>query len=435
MQCRFSSVACAILLTGVFAALPGTTAAWASPLEAEQRIAREAEALRTRLIELRRELHMYPELSNREERTSRIMAERLRQLGLEDIRTGVGKYGVTALLKGGKPGPVVAIRADMDALPIQETLDVPYKSRNPGVKHACGHDVHMSVALGAAEVLSRMRADIPGTIKFIFQPAEEGPPPGEEGGAELMVKEGALEDPRPRAIFGLHVNPLVETGKVVYTSGPAMAASDRFVIGIRGRKVHAAYPEQGVDPIVAAAQAILALQTIRSRRVDTGEPFVLSVGVIQGGNRFNIIPDEVLLEGTLRTVSESVRSRVQELMRTTLAGVTSAMGAGYELTFYPGALLTYNDPGLVEETLPALKRVLGEENVESAKPAMGSEDFSTFQRVIPGFYYWLGVGNKARGITAMIHTPEFDADEESLVVGVKAMAGVALDHLQRHARP
>ena len=399
----------------------------------DQEIARAAEALRPKLIEMRHDFHRHPELSNREERTSRVVAERLRALGLDEVKTGVAKHGIVALLKGGKPGPVVAVRADMDALPIQETIDVPYKSQNPGVKHACGHDVHMTVELGVAEILSRMREQIPGTIKFIFQPAEEGPPAGEEGGAELMIKEGALENPRPQAIFGLHVPPTIEVGKIGTNSGPAMASADRFVVTLRGKKVHGAYPHRGVDTVVVAAECVTALQTIRSRRIDTLDPLVISVGSIHGGNRFNIIADEVKLEGTVRTLNEDVRRRVQQLMRDTLAGVTSAYGASFDMEYEEGAAVTYNDPQLVEETLPTMRRVLGESNVLAPRPQMGAEDFSYFARVIPGFYYFLGVGNEARGVTAMWHTPEFDVDEESLVVGAKVMAGVLLDYLQRHA--
>ena len=397
------------------------------------RIARAAETLRPRLVEQRRDFHTHPELSNREERTARVVTERLRAIGLEDVRTGVGKHGVTALLRGKLPGPVVAVRADMDALPIQETNDVPYKSQNAGVKHACGHDVHTTVELGVAEVLAAMREDIRGTIKFIFQPAEEGPPSGEEGGAPLMIKEGVLENPRPAAIFGLHVMPNIEVGQLSYNSGPAMASSDKFVVTIRGKKVHGAYPHDGVDAVVVAAECVGALQTIRSRRVDTTEPLVISVGIIQGGNRFNIIADEVRLEGTVRTLSEDVRRRARELMRETLAGVTSAYGATFEMKYEEGAAVTYNDPALVEATLPVMRRVVGPQNLVTRKPQMGAEDFSYFQKVIPGFYYFLGVGNRAKGITAMIHTPEFDVDEESLVIGVKVMSNVLLDYLDRHA--
>ncbi len=405
----------------------------ASPATRDQQIAEAAEAMRSRLVEQRRDFHMHPELSNREERTSRIVAERLRALGLDEVKTGVGKHGVVALLKGAKPGPVVAVRADMDALPIQETIDVPYKSQTPGVKHACGHDLHTTVELGVAEVLSKMRGQISGTVKFIFQPAEEGPPPGEEGGASLMIKEGALDNPRPAAIFGLHTNPLIEAGQVAYHSGPAMASSDRILITIRGKKSHGAQPQMGVDAIVVAAQCITALQTIHSRRIDPLEPLVITLGTIKGGDRNNIIADEVQMTGTMRAFSEDVRQRAQQLMRETLQNVTAAYGASFDLKFDGSNPVTYNEPRLVEETLPTLRRLLGDANVIAPKPFMPAEDFSEYQKVVPGFFYFLGVGNKAKGITAPWHTAEFDVDEDALVVGVKVMSSVLLDYLDRHA--
>jgi amidohydrolase len=375
---------------------------------------------------------MHPELSNREERTSRIVAERLRALGLDEVKTGVGRYGVVALLKGARPGPVVAVRADMDALPIQETIDVPYKSQNPGVKHACGHDVHTTVELGVAEVLSRMRDQISGTIKFIFQPAEEGAPVGEEGGATLMIKEGALENPRPQAIFGLHTGSF-EVGQIAYHSGPAMASADRFAIIIRGKKSHGAQPQLGVDAIVVASECVTALQTIRSRRIDPLEPLVITIGTIKGGDRNNIIADEVKMEGTMRSLNEEVRKQAQELMRHTLASVTSAYGATFDLQFDSPNPVTYNDPRLVDETLPTIRRIVGDANVVAPKPFMPAEDFSYYQKIIPGFFYFLGVGNKAKGLMPAWHTADFDVDEESLIVGVKVMAGVLLDYLDRHA--
>jgi amidohydrolase len=399
----------------------------------EEEIVRAAEGLRAKLVEQRRDFHMYPELSNREERTSRVIAEKLRALGLDEVRTGVGKYGVVALLKGKLPGGVVAVRADMDALPIQETINPPYKSRNDGVKHACGHDAHMTIQLGVAELLSKMRDRVRGSIKFIFQPAEEGAPPGERGGAQFMIEEGALENPRPSAIFGLHVMPNIDSGQIGYNSGPAMASSDRFSITIRGKKVHGAYPHDGIDTVVVAAECVTALQTIRSRRINTQEPLVITLGSIHGGNRFNIIADEVKLEGTMRTLNEEVRARSIEMMKQTLAGVTSAYGASYEMEFGANNPVTYNDPALVEATLPSMRKIIGEKNVTSPKPQMGAEDFSRYQKVIPGFFYFLGVGNKEKGVTAMIHTPDFDIDEESLVVGVKLMSNVMLDYLDRVA--
>jgi len=412
--------------------LPLIAASAASePARAEQ-IAKAAEALRAKLVEQRRDFHMHPELSNREERTSRIVAERLRALGLDDVKTGVGKYGVVALLKGSKPGPVVAVRADMDALPIQETIDVPYKSLNPGVKHACGHDVHTTVELGVAELLSKMRDQISGSIKFIFQPAEEGAPQGEEGGAKLMVKEGALENPRPAAIFGLHTAP-VEVGQIGYQSGPAMASSDRFTITIRGKRSHGAQPQLGVDAIVVAAECVTALQTIRSRRIDPLEPLVITVGTIKGGDRNNIVAEDVKMEGTMRTMSEEVRTRAQEMMRQTLASVTSAYGATFDLRFDDSNPVTYNEPRLVDETLPTIRRILGDSNVIALKPFMPAEDFSYYQKVIPGFFYFLGVANKSKGLTPAWHTADFDVDEECLVVGVKVMSNVLLDYLDHHA--
>ena len=398
-----------------------------------QRIARAAEALREKLVAQRRDIHMHPELSNREERTARVVAERLRALGLTDIKTGVARHGVTALLVGGKPGPVVAVRADMDALPIQETIDVPYKSQVPGVKHACGHDVHTTVELGVAEVLAGMKAEIPGTVKFIFQPAEEGAPAGEEGGASLMIKEGAMDNPRPSAIFGLHTKPDVEAGQIAYMSGPAMASSDHLFITIRGKGAHGAQPHAGVDAVVVAAECITALQNIRSRRIDPLEPLVITIGTIHGGVRNNVLAAEVKMEGTMRTLGEDVRQRAQSLLRETLQNITAAYGATFELRIEENGAVTFNEPSLVLETLPTIRDTVGDGNVLLIKPLMPAEDFSYFQKVVPGFYYFLGVGNRAKGITAGWHTPEFDVDEESLVVGVKVMSNVLLEYLERHA--
>ncbi len=399
----------------------------------EQKISAAAESLRAKLIEQRRDFHMHPELSNREVRTSRVIAERLQELGLDEIKTNVAHHGVVALLKGKKPGPVVAVRADFDALPINETMDVPYKSLNPGVKHACGHDVHTAVQLGVAEILSQMRDEIPGTIKFIFQPAEEGPPTGEEGGATMMIKEGALENPKPLAIFGLHTTTEIDVGKIGVRAGPAQASSDMFDITIHGKMSHAAQPQKGVDTIVVAAECVSALQSIKSRRIDTFEPMIVTIGTIHGGTKRNIITPEVKMEGTIRTLSEDVRTRVKDLMKQTLDGVTAAYGATYDLNIIEGTVVVVNDPKLVEETLPVMRRAIGETNIINAPQRMGAEDFSYFQRVVPGFFYRLGSGNPARGIIAEAHTPEFEVDEECLVVGTKVMANVLVDFLERHA--
>jgi amidohydrolase len=328
----------------------------------------------------------------------------------------------------------VAVRADMDALPVNETADIPYKSQNPGVKHACGHDAHITIELGVAEILSRMRGEIRGTVKFIFQPAEEGPPAGEEGGAPLMIKEGALENPRPAAIFGLHVLPDFQAGEIAWNSGAAMASSDTFNIVLRGQGSHGARPHLGVDTVVVAAEAIMALQTIRSRRIDTQEPLVLTFGKINGGTRFNILADEVVIEGTFRAHSEEVRARIKELMRQTLNGVTSTYGASYRLNFTASNFVTYNDPQLVADTLPTLRRVIGEKNLYNPRPQMVSEDFSAFQQVVPGFFFFLGVSNKQKGIGGALHTAEFELDEDALVVGVKAMSNILLDYLDKNAR-
>ncbi len=394
MRKKIVSFVLLIHLTGITA-----LANLSVPTSNDEQLAKAAETLRAKLIETRRYLHQHPELSNREEKTSQYIAEKLRSFGFDEVKTQVGKHGVVGLLKGSKPGPVVAVRADMDALPILETLDVPYKSQNVGVKHACGHDVHMTVQLGVAEILSQNRNLINGTIKFIFQPAEEGPPEGENGGAKMMIAEGALENPKPSAIFGLHVMPNIQVGQIGVNVGPAMASSDKFMLTVRGKKVHGAYPHDGIDTIVVASEAVLALQTIRSRRINTQEPLVITIGSFQGGNRFNIIADEVKIEGTMRTLNEEVRTNSIAMMNQTLKGITSAYGASYELTWGRNNPVTYNDPKLVEATLPTMKRILGEANITTPRPQMGAEDFSLFQKVIPGFFYFLGVGNTSKGIT------------------------------------
>jgi amidohydrolase len=365
-------------------------------------------------------------------RTSKVIAERLKALGFDDIRTGVSNTGIVALLKGGKPGPVVAIRADMDALPIEETMDVPYKSENKGVKHACGHDVHMTVALGTAELLSRMRNEIAGGVKFVFQPAEEGPPEGEDSGAVRMIREGALDNPRAQAIFALHTNPNLEAGTIGYAPAAVLASSDSVTVRVIGQKVHAAWPHQGIDPVFVASEIVMGLQSIRSRRIDPVEPIVLTFGSIHGGNRHNIIADEVRLEGTLRTHNEAVREKAISLVREIVNGVAGSHGAKAEVSWSPRSNPpTVNDTKLVEATLPVMRRTLGEAKVIHVAPVMGAEDFSYFQKEIPGFMYWLGVGNKAKGITAMLHTPDFDIDETSLTTGVKVMTNVILDYLDR----
>jgi amidohydrolase len=391
-----------------------------------------AEDLRPTLVNERRDFHEHPELSNREERTERVIIAKLRELGFTDMRTNVAHHGVVALLTGGKPGPVVAYRADIDALPINEVHNVPYRSTVPNVMHACGHDAHTAIGLGVAELLSKMRADLPGTVKFIFQPAEEGAPTGEEGGAALMIKEGAMESPKPLAIFGMHTTTEIEVGLIGVRAGPAQASANMFDLVIHGKMSHAAHPEKGIDTIVVASECVTALQTIKSRRMDTFEPVVLTIGTIHGGNRRNIIAGEVKMEGTIRTFTDSALASVKQEMNQTLKGVCEAYGATYDLHIDEATVPVVNDPGLVKETLPVLRAAVGETNVVDADLRMGAEDFSYFQRVVPGFYWRLGSGNKARGITAEAHTPDFDIDEGCLVVGVKSMANVLWDYLERH---
>jgi amidohydrolase len=399
------------------------------------KIAAATAQMHEELVARRRDFHMHPELSNREQRTSAIVAEELKKIGFTDIRTGVGKYGVVATLKGGKPGPVIAVRADMDALPIQEVNDVPYKSQVPNVKHACGHDAHTTIELGVAKVLYGMRDQIPGTVKFIFQPAEEGAPEGEEGGAPLMIKEGALENPKPQAIFGLHSGPLFEVGTFGVRSGGMLASSDTFKIVVKGKQSHGGYPHLGVDSIVVASNIIQELQTIASRRIRPIDPVVLTIGTIHGGSRFNVIAPEVTMEGTVRTLNNEVRDNVLALMQKIVTEVATANGATAQLTFLKNPNpVTFNDATLAEEALPIMRKVAGEKNVIIADPQMGAEDFAWYQKQVPGFFYWLGIANQQKGITAGLHTADFDIDEQALDNGVKMMSNILLDYLERHAK-
>lgn len=425
-------------LVVLLALLPAAFAAERTAPDPSARIAKIAALtaqMHDELVARRRDFHMHPELSNREQRTSAIVAEELKKIGFTDIRTGVGKYGVVATLKGGKPGPVVALRADMDALPIQEVNDVPYKSQVANVKHACGHDAHTTIELGVAKVLYGMRDQIPGTVKFIFQPAEEGAPEGEDGGAPLMIKEGALENPKPQAIFGLHSGPLFEVGTFGVRSGGMLASSDTFKIVVKGKQSHGGYPHLGIDSIIVASNIIQELQTVASRRVRPIDPVVVTIGTIHGGSRFNVIAPEVTMEGTLRTLSNDVRDSVLPMMQKIISEVATANGAEAKMTVLKNPNpVTYNDPALADETLPVMRAVAGEKNVIVADPQMGAEDFSYYQKEIPGFFYWLGVANQKKGITAGLHTADFDIDEQALDNGVNMMANIVLDYLERHAK-
>jgi amidohydrolase len=398
-------------------------------------IAARAKALEPNLIEWRRDFHQHPELSNQEKRTAQVIEQRLRAMGFTNIRTGVARHGIVATLEGGKPGPVVAWRADMDALPIDEShFQVPYKSKVKGVKHACGHDAHMSVALGIASLLAERRAELPGTVKFIFQPAEEGAKDAPVWGAKLMLEEGALENPRPSAIFAYHVSPMIPAGTIGYTSGPASAASDTIKITFQGKRAHGAYPHQGIDAVAVASQCIMALQTIHSRRIPTQEPSVLTLGTVHGGDRRNVIAETVTVEGTVRTFQPRTQDAIETMLHETLRGCTEAMGAKYELSYRRGYPSMQNDAALIEKALPILQRAVGSNNVIPQSAGMGAEDFSYFQKQIPGVMFLLGVGNEAKGMNAGLHTADFDLDESALSVGVSAGASLVWNYLE-NAKP
>jgi len=343
----------------------------------------------------------------------------------------VGLTGVVGVLKGGRPGPVVAVRADMDALPLPELNDVPYKSLEPNVKHACGHDGHTAMALGVAEIFSRMRADLPGTVVFLFQPAEEGDPDGGKSGAVRVLDDWPLTNPTPSAIFGLHIMPTLRVGQIGYNSGPAMASADRFTVKIIGKSTHGAMPHTGVDPVPIAAQVVLALQTIPARMIDAQSPTVVTVGTISGGSRFNIIADSITMTGTVRSLSEAGPTTVKAKMTQILQGITAASGATYELSYVETAPVVFNHQALVAASLPALEAAVGKGNLVAPPAQMVSEDFAFYQKKIPGFYFFLGIANPDKGITAMWHTEYFDMDEDALRIGMKAMASVVLQYLSK----
>ena len=402
---------------------------------------RRAQEIEAKVIEWRRDFHRHPELGNREFRTAEKVARHLRSLGIE-VRTEVAHTGVVGLLRGG-PGPVVALRADMDALPVTERVDVPfastvraiYNGREVGVMHACGHDNHVAILMGVAEVLAGMREALPGSVKFLFQPAEEGAPAGEEGGARLMLAEGAFEDPRPDVIFGLHVFPY-EVGTIAYRPEGTMASSDGLRILVKGRQTHGAMPWGGVDPIVIAAQIVLGLQTIVSRQVDTTlTPAIVTIGSIHGGVRGNIIPDDVELVGTIRTFDAGVQEQLHERIRRTATSIAESAGATAEVTIRRGYPVTRNDPELTQKMLPTLERVAGAERVVLVPPTTGAEDFSYFAQQVPGLFFFLGVTpvGTDRAAVAPNHSPYFAADEKALLLGVRALAHLTIDAMSASA--
>ena len=411
-----------------------------SPAAIQAAIDTAAGAILPRVVAWRRDFHEHPELGNREFRTAKVVADELRSLGLE-VRTDIAKTGVVALLKGGKPGPVVALRSDMDALPVTEDVDLPFRSKatadwagqKAGVMHACGHDNHLAILLGTAHVLSGIRAQLAGSVKFIFQPAEEGAPPGEEGGAELMVKEGVLAEPKVDAIFGLHVFPF-ETGTLAWRSRGIMAARDTIEIVVRGRQTHGALPWAGVDPIVIGSQIVLGLQTLVSRQVDlTAAPAIVTIAVFDGGVRHNIIPEEVTLRGTLRTYDPRMRDFLKTRIRETATLIAQSGGASARVVFTEPLPVTYNDPDLMAKMEPTLRRVAGSRALPDVNPTTTSEDFSFFQEKVPGVFFFLGVtpkGTRAEDIYPN-HSPRFFADEAALITGVRAMSNLAVDYLKQ----
>ena len=396
------------------------------------------------VIKWRHHFHEFPELSNREFNTAKYIADYLNSLGF-DVQTGVAKTGVIAILDSGKPGPVVALRADMDGLPVKEQSNLPYRSEQMGeyngnevpVMHACGHDTHMAMLMGAAKVLSELKGELKGKVKFIFQPAEEGAPAGEAGGAELRVNEGVLKNPDVDAIFGLHISSNADVGTIRYNSGGTMAAVDPFKIVIHGKQAHGAYPWKSVDPVVTAAQMIMSLQTIVSREIKLiDDAAVVTVGSIHGGNRSNIIPDSVKLVGTIRTLNSAAREHIYDAMARKVKGIADSMGAKATLTLpldfsYP---ITYNDPDLTQSMLPTMQRTAGVENTILSKPVTGAEDFSFFQEKVPGLYVW--VGGKPLDVpeeeSPAHHTPEFYVDDEGLKLGVELLTNFTLDYMAMH---
>jgi amidohydrolase len=410
----------------------------------DARIESAANTLEPQVIAWRRDIHEHPELSNREFRTSELVARHLESLGME-VTTGVAHTGVVGVLRGGQPGPVIALRADMDGLPVTEqtglafasTVRSTYNDQDVGVMHACGHDNHVAILMGAATVLTSMKSQLPGTVKFIFQPAEEGAPRGEEGGARMMIDEGVLEKPAVDAVFGLHISQGDAVGQASYRPRGAMASAQRFDITITGRQTHAARPWAGVDPLVVGAHIITALQTIVSRQVDiTRAPAVVTVGTFHGGVRNNIVPDTATMSGTIRTFDADMRRQIHQKILQIAINIGESMGATVEVEIDPGVPVTYNDPALTEAMLPTLQKVYGDEGVRFADRITGAEDFSFFQEQVPGFFFFIGGRSEDVPVEESVpnHSPLFTADERALVPGVKAMSQLAYDYLLLESR-
>jgi amidohydrolase len=410
----------------------------------KDQVDRSADRIESKVIGWRRHFHQFPELSNREFKTAHKVAEHLTQLGL-DVKTDVAHTGVVGLLKGGKLGPIVALRADMDALPVTERVDVPFASKvrttynghDVGVMHACGHDAHTAILMGVAEILTSMKKELNGSVKFIFQPAEEGAPRGEQGGAGLMVKEGVLENPTVDVIFGLHVWALREVGTIGYRPGGALAASDGLRITVKGKQTHGSTPWTGVDPITVSAQIIMGLQTIISRQTElTENAAVITIGSIHGGVRSNIIPDQVEMIGTIRTLNTEMQDKIHDRIRRTVTKIAESAGAFAEVRIGKGNPVTYNDPDLTAKMVPTLEAVAGAENVTLVKAITGAEDFSFYQKQVPGLFFFLGGMPKGRKPeeAAPHHSPDFYIDESCLKLGVRSLSYLVLDYMEHKTR-
>ena len=405
----------------------------------QAKLDQQAVEIEQKVIEWRRHFHQYPELSNRETKTGAYIADYMKKLGLE-VQHPVAVTGVVAILKTGKPGPVIALRADIDALPVTERNGLPFASKEKvvfngqetGVMHACGHDSHTAILMGVADILVRNKADLKGTIKFIFQPAEEMAPEGEEGGAALMVKEGVLENPKVDVIFGLHISSLTPVGMITYRPGSLLAAADTYSITVKGRQAHGSAPWMGVDPIVVSAQIILGLQTIISRQTElTKEAAVITVGRLQSGIRENIIPEEAFFAGTIRTLDEAMQLKVHEKIKLTATKIAESAGATADVKIKIGYPVTFNDPALTEKMFPSLERAAGKEKTKRINAETGAEDFSFFQKKVPGLFFFVGAlptGQDA-GKAPSHHTPDFMLDEKGFLTGIKAMLNLTTDYM------
>jgi amidohydrolase len=429
-----------VLLLLCFAA--GTHAQTNAKLQAK--FDAQAAEMEAKVIEWRRHFHQYPELSNRETKTGAYIAEYMKSLGLE-VKYPVAKTGVVAILQTGKPGPVIALRADIDALPVTERNSLPFASKEKavfngqetGVMHACGHDSHIAILMGVATILSRNKSELKGTIKFFFQPAEEGAPAGEEGGAALMIKEGVLDNPKVEVAFGLHISSMTPLGMITYRPGGLLAASDTWSITVKGRQAHGSAPWMGVDPIVVSAQIINGLQTIISRQSElTKEAAVITVGRFQSGIRENIIPEEAFMAGTIRTLDASMQDKIHEKIVLTATKIAESAGATAEVRIRKGYPITFNDPALTEKMAPSLERAAGKDKAQRINASTGAEDFSFFQQQVPGLFFFVGamVPGQDAGKVPSHHTPDFIIDEKGFITGIKAMLNVTTDYMYMPTR-